>query len=308
MGDFAALLEGALRSLLSVSPWLLLVATALHLAKVAVEARAWHGIVEQAHDGPAVPFRTVLAAFVGSIGANAVLPARVGEAFRIGVLRRHMPGSSVATIVATIAVEALIEVVFAAAVVAAALLAGRSIGPIGSPIGAAARNPFALASLLTALTVGGVLAIVFRSGARTLAGKMARGFAVIRVPRALGRVCSWKAAAWTLRIASVVVFLMAFHMPATPWTALIVLAAQNVAAALPITPGNAGTQQAALSVAMAGTASATTVLGFGVGMQAATVLADLVAGAVAIAFVAGGGELRAALTTLRRRRTPVVET
>lgn len=308
MSDLGALLEGALQSLVSVSPWLLLVAVALHLGKVAAEARAWHGIVEHAHDGPAVPFRTVLAAFFGSIGANALLPARVGEAFRVGVLRRHMPGSSVATIVATIALEALIELIFAAAVVAAALLAGQSIGSLGSPIDAITRSPLVMGSMAAALIAGGIFVVVFRSSARALASKMARGFAVLRAPRALGRVCSWKAVAWTLRVASVVVFLLAFHLPATPWTALVVLAAQNVAAALPITPGNAGTQQAALSVAMAGIASASTVLGFGVGMQAATVLADLAVGAVAIAVVAGGGELRAALLTLRRRRTPVVET
>lgn len=306
MGNLGALLEGALQSLARVSPWLLLVAVVLHLAKVAAEARAWHGIVAHAHDGPAVPFRTVLAAFVGSIGANAVLPARVGEAFRVGVLRRHLPGSSVATIVATIALEALIEVIFAVAIVVAALLAGRSIGPLGSPIGAVIHNPIVLGCTAAVLIAGGLAVVVFRSGARSLARRMARGFAVLHAPRALGRVCSWKAAAWTLRIASVVVFLLAFHMPATPWTVLVVLAAQNVAAALPIAPGNAGTQQAALSVAMAGMASTTAVLGFGVGMQAATVLADVVVGAVAIGVVAGGRDLRAALTTLRRRRAPAV--
>ena len=59
-----------------------------------------------------VRFRTTLGAFVSSIGANAVLPARVGEALRVGIVRRRVPGSSVVTIAATIVLETAIEVAF----------------------------------------------------------------------------------------------------------------------------------------------------------------------------------------------------
>ena len=92
--------------------------------------------------------------------------------------------------------------------------------------------------------------------------------------------------AWTLRLGTVYAFLLAFHVPAAPWTALVVVAAQNVAASVPLLPGNAGTQQAAIGVALAGSASVAGVLGFGVGMQAATAIADLVLGAAALLLVA----------------------
>jgi uncharacterized membrane protein YbhN (UPF0104 family) len=296
-----AFLWEALHTLGNVSPWLLTAAIALHLLKIAAEARAWYGIVLHAHDGPPVRFRTTLGAFVGSNGANAILPARVGEAFRVGLLRRRLPGSSVATIAATIVLETFLELAFAAAVIAAVLLAGRSIGHLGVPLHAAKAHPVALITVAGLFATVGPLAIRFRATTTVLARRMARGFAIVRVPRAFAQVFSWKLAAWTLRIGSVYVFLLAFDLPATLWLALVVIAAQNVAAALPFSPGNAGTQQAALAVALTGTASVATVFGFGIGMQAATVLADLLTGAAAVLLVAGGVDLRSALSVLRRR-------
>ena len=304
MDAAAGLLGGALQTIATVSPWLLGIAVSLHLLKVAAEARAWHGIVAHAHGPSLVRFRTTLGAFVGSIGANAFLPARVGEAFRVGVLRRRVPGSSVATIAATIVLETLLELAFAAAVIAALLVGGRSVGPLGLSAGGFLAQPLVLGAGAALLVLGVLLAIVFRRPAAELGRRMARGFSVVGAPQAFASVCGWKITAWTLRIACVLVFLLAFHVPATIWTALVVIGAQSVAGALPVVPGNAGTQQAAFAVVLAGTAGAATVLGFGVGMQAATALADVVAGVGAVALVAGGADLRAALSMIRGRRPP----
>src|SRR6185295_1745212 len=78
--------------------------------------------------------RTTYAAFAGAIGVNAILPARVGEALRLGMMRRRIRGSSVATIGGTMVLETGIEATFGLVVVAAVLLSGRSIGPLGSPV------------------------------------------------------------------------------------------------------------------------------------------------------------------------------
>ena len=123
-----------LQSLSSVSLGALALAVALHLVKVVAEARAWHGIVSHAHCAGDVRFRMTLGAFAGSLGANALLPARVGEAYRIGVMRRHVRGSSVASLSATIVLETLLELVFGLAVIAAVVLGGRSVWPVGSPV------------------------------------------------------------------------------------------------------------------------------------------------------------------------------
>ena len=299
--DAAGLVGGTLDAIAAVSPWLLGLAVALHLLKVAAEARAWHRIVAYAERPTEVRFRTTLAAFVGSIGANAFLPARVGEAFRIGVVRRRVPGSSVATIAATIALESLVELSFAAIVLGALLLGGRST-PLGLPAARLVSQPLLVGGLATVLVVVGAVTVLFRRSAPDLARRLTRGFAVVGCARAFGAVCVWKLAAWTLRIASVLVFLLAFHVRATPWTPLVVIGAQSVAAMVPLLPGNAGTQQAAFAMVLAGSASAATILGFGVGMQASTLVADVVVGGAAAALLAGSADPRRALLALRSRR------
>jgi uncharacterized membrane protein YbhN (UPF0104 family) len=282
----------------------LAVAVALHTGKLLAEARSWHWILRHAHERPGPAFRTTLGAFVGAIGANAVLPARVGEALRIGVVKRRVPNSSVLTVAATIVLETAIEVAFGIAVVVAVVVAGGrlSSGSTGA-IPSVPLNAVSLAVAGTVVTLACALACRFRREAAVLFLRMRRGFAVVGSPRAFATgVLSWKLVAWSLRLAAVYAFLVAFHVPATPWIALVVVAAQNVAGAVPLLPGNMGTQQAAISIVLAGTASSTDALGFGVGMQASTGIADIVLGALALALVTGSDDLRSALTLSRPRR------
>jgi glycosyltransferase 2 family protein len=304
-----AILAGAWLSLARVSLGVLGVAVALHVGKLCAEARAWHWIVFHAHDPSRVQFRTTLAAFVSSIGINAVLPARVGEALRVVVMRREVPGSSALTIAATIVLETAIEVAFGAAMIGTVLLAGGSLGSNGSApaLPGIAAHPLVLGTLACVALTAIVLGLAYRRRARALFARMAAGFSIVRSPRAfVAQVLSWKLVAWALRLGSVYAFLLAFHVPAAPWTALVVVAAQNAAASVPLLPGNAGTQQATIGIALAGSASAAALLGFGVGMQAATMIADLVLGAAALMLVANRRDVSSALATLRigRRARP----
>jgi uncharacterized membrane protein YbhN (UPF0104 family) len=305
MHGVAVILAGVAHSLAGVSFAALAIAVALHVGKLSAEARSWHWIVRYAHDSSDVRFRTTWAAFASSIGANAVLPARVGEALRVGVVRRNVPGSSVVTVVATIVLETVIELAFAAAVIVAVVLGGQSLGSTGRApaLPRLATHPVALGVLSCLVVAGLAVGVVFRTRLRVHLGRMAAGFAIVRSPQAfVGRVLTWKLAAWALRLGCVYAFLLAFHVPAAPWTVLVVVAAQNVAASVPLLPGNAGTQQAAIGVALAGSASVAGVLGFGVGMQAATAITDLVLGAAALVLVADRRDVTAALATLRPRR------
>lgn len=299
------------RTVAGVSLGALTVALALHVVKVACEARSWHGIVSHTYRAGRVPFRTTFGAFAGSIGVNAVLPARVGEALRLGIVRRGVADSSVVTIAATIALETVLEILFGAAIVTAWLAGGGSVGGGGS----VAHHLAGLAVQPLTLIAGAAVALAvaaatfrYRARARPLVARLAEGFSILREPGTFASsVLTWKGIAWVLRLATVVAFLVAFHMPAAPWTALAVVAAQTVAGAVPLLPGNAGTQQAAIGVALAGTASATALVGFGVGMQAATTMIDLVLGAVALALVSGIGDIRGALPRWTRRRTADAE-
>ena len=237
VGSLAALSAGALSSLTRMSPWLLGVASVLHVAKMTAEARAWHGIVGPSHAGAPIPFRTTLGAFLGAIGANALLPARVGEAFRLGIVRRYANGASLAAMGGTVVLETLLELGFATL--------GDRHGARRWPLGRHARQPgrhgrhasgvpAAVGALLVAAAL---LCAVLRRRIAPVIRELARGFAVLRHPHALGRVIGWKVVAWALRIGMVATFLLAFGLPATFWTVALVLAAQNAAALLPLTPG-----------------------------------------------------------------------
>ena len=299
MDGIFAFVAGLANTLAGASVGALAVAIAIHLGKVAAEARAWHGIVGHAYPSAAIRFGTTYGAFAGAIGVNAVLPARVGEALRLGIVRRNVPDSTVAAVAGTIVLETAIEAAFGLVIVGLVALAGQSIGPIGSPYALGALHPIALGALGIALVLGATIAwITRRRLARTVAS-MAHGMAVTRAPGQLvRRVLVWKIVAWVLRFAAVYAFLLAFHIGGGLWVVLLVVAAQNVAGLLPLAPGSAGTQQAALVVALSGTAAANGALGLGVGMQMATGLSDVIVGIVAIALVSSWSDLRDAL---RRR-------
>lgn len=284
-----ALAGNTLDSLGRVSAGALAVALSLHVLKVVAEARSWHAIVRHAYPAADVRFGTTFGGFAGAIGANTILPARIGEALRLGVLRRRVPGSTTTTIAMTIVLEGAVELIFGIAVVAAVLLAGRSLGPLGTPL-AGLRfmgHPLAFVVGLAAFGALVVVAVLQRRRLGTVAASLAQGAAILRAPRAfVSGVLCWKLVAWTLRLAAVYWFLIAFHLTAGLWAVLVVVATQSAVSVLPISPGNAGTQQAAFMLVLAGNGSAAAVLGFGVGMQAALVVVDLVIGGLAMAFVA----------------------
>ena len=107
------------------------------------------------------------------------------------------------------------------------------------------------------------------------------------------------------RLATVYWFLIAFHLNPSIWAVLLVVATQSAVSVLPISPGNAGTQQAAFMVVLASSGSMAAVLGFGVGMQAALVIVDLAIGCVALSAVARRVKLGGALRALEPARRPL---
>ena len=304
MGEISTLLHDALDALLAVSPAALAAALALHVLKVAAEARSWHGIV--AHTYRDARFRVTFGAFTTSIAANVVLPAKIGDALRLGIVRRRVDNSSSSTIAATIVLETVIEMAFSAAIVVVVLLAGRSVGSLGTPldaVAAAAGHPLTPFVAVSALVLAAVAIRLLGRRLRGVVEDMRRGFAVVGEPGTLGRsVLTWKLLAWTMRLATVYFFLVAFHIPATAWTVLLVVAAQVAASLVPLLPGNAGAQQAALVVGLAGYATAASVVALGVGMQAATSVIDLLLGGLAVGLVTSRDELRRLFGGQRRSR------
>ena len=278
-------------------------AVALHLGKVAAEARSWHGIVSHAYPAGRVRFRTTFGAFAGAIGANAVLPARVGDALRLGIVRRRVTGSTVATIGATIVLETAIEVVFGLGVIAAVLVAGRSVGVVGSPTAVLHSHPIALGTIGVCAIVVGLAGWFMRRRLAGVTAAMAQGMSVVRRPRQLLRgVMTWKVLAWTLRFGAVYCFLRRLSperrtlggSPRRSGTE----PRRPASACCPEAPARS---RQLSRLALAGTVSAAAVVGFGVGMQVATTLADVAIGVVAVALISSWSDVGDALRPARRR-------
>jgi uncharacterized membrane protein YbhN (UPF0104 family) len=282
--------EATLGHLAGVSVPVLGAALALHLLKLAARTRAWQNILLASYPETRLRFRDALGAFLAGVGVDAVVPARTGQLLRLGLARRRLPGASMPGLASTLVVESLFDAVLAALVLGAAIAFGLRTG-VPSPaaaLGPIVRHPVVVGVVASALAAATTALVVrFRAFPRSLLGELRRGLAALADPILYARrVASWQALGWSLRVASVYLFLAAFHVPATVGTALIVVVVQVVASAFPLTPGGAGTQQALLAGALSASAAAG-VVGFGVGMQAATAAVEVVSGAAALGLATG---------------------
>jgi uncharacterized membrane protein YbhN (UPF0104 family) len=277
----------------AVSWGALALAVALHVLKLVLRVRAWQNILAASYPGTRVPYWGIFGAYVAGVGVNSIAPARGGDLAKLYLAKRRVSGSTYPTLGSSLIVETLFDFFVAAGIIAWAIVLGVLPGVPDLPRIPAFDWRFVVQHPAIAAFLGGVLLF----GALLLAGwasrhvfalraKLAQGFAALHDRRAFLRgVVSWQAASWVARIASVWFFLEAFHIAATAETVVAVLAVQSLSTLLPFTPGGAGTQQAVLVFALGGMASASSILSFSVGMQLATVIANVVLGFGAIAIM-----------------------
>jgi Lysylphosphatidylglycerol synthase TM region len=263
-----------------VSALWLLAGLALHLLSQAVRNRGWWHILRasypEAHDLRA---RDVVRAYFAGAGLNAVLPARGGDAVKVAFLRRRIEGSSYPTLFATFLPETLFETVCGAVLVVWMLAHGflpipRVPGELPSPdVSLYLQHPV-LASACT-LGLAAAAALLLRAIRRRSASVIARlrqGLAIVASPkRFVVEVASWQALGRLVRLGSLWCFLAAFQLPATPETAVLVMAAQGGGRIIPLAPVSTGLRLAMLSYGLVELTrhpvdpAAVTVFTFGVG-------------------------------------------
>jgi uncharacterized membrane protein YbhN (UPF0104 family) len=271
----------------------LALAILLHVLKLALRVRAWQNILRASYPEATVPYRGIFGSYVAGVGVNSIAPARGGDLVKLYLAKRRVEDSTYPTLASSLVVETIFDFVVATALLLWALKLGILPGVPDLPRLPAFDWTFVIEHPELAALLGGVLlfgAVLLVGWAsrhvNALRAKLARGFAVLHDRRAFVRdVISWQAASWLARIGSVWFFLEAFHIDATAETAVAVLVVQSLSTLLPFTPGGAGAQQAVLVFALAGTASATAILSFSVGMQLTTVAVNVVLGFGAIAVM-----------------------
>src|SRR3954451_8321356 len=135
MPDVVSALERALAGLVDavagVSPGWLALGVALHLANQVARGHGWYAVVRSSAEQPPRK-RDALAAWVAGAGAGGVVSARGGDAVRVLVLARRLPGQgNRAILTGTLVAETVGETLLGFALLAVALGSGggRLAGP-----------------------------------------------------------------------------------------------------------------------------------------------------------------------------------
>jgi uncharacterized membrane protein YbhN (UPF0104 family) len=266
----------------------LAVALGLSLALQLCRAHAWANAIRAAYPGSRVSETGVAASFLIGSGMNGVLPARGGDAIKIVLAKRSVPGSSYPAIISSFAVLAPFDSGLGLLVLLYAITLGLLPEAPRLPelpafeISFWATHPELLLFTLTALGIG-VIALVayFARRAESFWQRLKQGVAIFRQPqRYLREVAAWQLAGWLCRFASFWLFLDAFHIGGSFQNVLLVMSVQAISGALPFTPGGAGAQQVLLVATLEGPTFAT-VISYSVGQQLAVTVWS-----VAIAFAA----------------------
>jgi uncharacterized protein (TIRG00374 family) len=270
----------------------LALAIGAHLLKMACTSRAWRNVLAAAYPENRVPWVPIYGAYLAGVGINAIIPARAGDAVRIVLAHRAIPGSTYTTVVSSTLVLSFFDM-FAASLFLAWALSTNALPGIDV---IARFESFDFAFILArpllfqlviagTLVAIGILAFWIAGHVANFRERVTQAFSVMSPPtRYLRRVAAWQAADWGLRLVTIWFMLDAFNIPQTLENASLVQVSSSVATLFPVTPGGVGTEQAFLLYVLSGVASASVLLAFSVGAKLTLTFTNVVAGFAAIAL------------------------
>jgi Lysylphosphatidylglycerol synthase TM region len=252
-----------------------------------------------------------MAAYLAGAGLNGIIPARGGDIVKLWLVHRRIPGARYPTLAATFVPETLFETLFGFGLVIWALSRGFLPVPTSSgelphvDVTLVIEHPFISTAVVAGVGVAGwFLYKLLRRRVSDLASRLRQGVVILRHPRQfVTGVASWQALGRVIRLGSLAAFMQAFHLPVTPETVVLVMAAQGGGRIIPLAPASAGLRLAMLSygfVEVTGHAvdiAAITTFTFGVG--ALLMLAGLIVGFVALGVQLGTYSPRVALRAAR---------
>ncbi|MBE2316480.1 flippase-like domain-containing protein [Solirubrobacter sp. CPCC 204708] len=228
--------------LMGLSPGWLALGVVLHLLNQVARGRGWCAVIRRTSEAPPRT-RDAVAAWVAGAGAGGIVSARGGDAVRVLLLARRMPGrGNRALLTGTLVAEAAGETALGLGLLALALAIG--VGPDVSP--GAQTGLIAAAALLT--VTGAVLIGRRHAKTRRFIARVKTGCSALKSPRAYARhVLPWQLLSRVLRLAALGCFLAAFHLPATLAAVLLVTFAQCSGRIVPFSPASVGTGAAILA-------------------------------------------------------------
>ena len=207
-------------------------------------------------------WRSIWAAYLSGVGVNAIVPARAGDAVKLYLAHRAVPGSTYTALGVDAPRPLLLRHGGGGADLrlrAHARRAARASSSLGNLPGFdfrwVARSPeFSLLLLLALVILGGVGLAWVRLHLEEFKERVRQGFAVLADRTVyLRTVALWQAGDWTLRFVAIWFFLGAFGIEQSLRNVLLVQVTQSLATLVPISPGGIGTEQAFIVYVFSGT-------------------------------------------------------
>ena len=229
------------------------VAIALNFLSALARAMSWDNVIKEAVPPPHPRLIDVFSAFFVGIFANGVLPGRVGEVARIGVVMRRMPNRDRRglwqALIGSVLAHRILEVFPSIGLITWVLVSAKI------PVAARTGLWIVLAAGIVFVVVGVALARRHEQGGveekgrfGALLARAREGLGILRRPVPSLISASWQTIAWGLQLAAVWSALIAFNIHLPVIAAAAVLAVMNVALILPLWPGNLGVLQTAILI------------------------------------------------------------
>jgi uncharacterized membrane protein YbhN (UPF0104 family) len=279
----------------------LFLAICCHLLKTCCTSMAWRNTIAAAYPETRVRWRSIYAAYLSGVGVNAIVPARAGDAVKLYLAHRAVPGATYTALGSTLLVLSFFDMAMAGLIFLYALTLGvlPGIGSLGELPGFdfrwVARSPeFSLLLLLALVILAAVGLAWVRLHLEEFKQRVRQGFAVLADRTVyLRTVALWQAGDWTLRFVAIWFFLGAFGIDQTLRNVLLVQVTQSLATLVPISPGGIGTEQAFIVYVFSGTGvGRATLLAFSVGMKLTLTVVNVIAGFTALFLTLGHTDWR----------------
>jgi uncharacterized membrane protein YbhN (UPF0104 family) len=292
-------LGAAAAALAAADPELLAAAIALYALGQTVSGAMW-GVCQGAGGVRGLPVSTTLGMHWIARAACELMPASLGEAVRVALVRRHDAGAAAGAwrITGGIAGYKVVDAAVTGVAVLVIAAAAPLPGPAGSLRWTALIVVVGVAAAAVAWRMGGarrVLALV-PSRARGAAARLGEGAGVLGDAAAARTAAVLGLLAVLARVLSLAALLAALGAP--PQAAALAFAVIVLSGVIPGAPGGAGARELMLipALALAYGIPTADALAFSLAVQAAALGTSLLVGAAALAWL-GPGLLRRASAT-----------
>lgn len=298
-------------ALLGIDPRWAFLALLLQLGNLVCRSLTWRNVLAAAYPDERLSAYRVGLAYAVGVALNGYLPARGGEAVKVGLVRMQLRATTTLAVASSCSVVLVVDSVVGVGLLAAGWWSGVLPQPPAAPafVTGAIHAPVVLGAVATAV----VALVWFVRGhlgprARSVLAQLGRGVAVLRAPgRYAQTVLVFQLLAWSCRIGVVFCMLAAFGIPAGLTLAALVVVVGGMSTLVPV-PGGAGSQQALAVFVLSAVTAASTALSFSIGMQVAVTVVNTTVGMVAAMLVFGRlhpvAAVRAALGAATMRPVP----